>query len=152
MVQSRQILDTVFIRYLNRDIDMLWKTEYKLWWKDKEAIKNQIIYGLPITILSAIFYYLTVFDTVNLIEYILLVGALSIFVFSFFDYLLKLPNGFIGKNSKNTNNHIRLYLFIVGTVLAYLISIPILANHYSFFEKFIGTQFLIEHFGFSSKS
>ena len=96
---------------------MFWKTKYKLWWKDKEAIKNQIRYGIPITILSAIFYYLTVFNTVNLIEYILLVSALSIFIFSFFDYLLKLPNGFIDKDSKNTN--IRLYLFVAGIILAY---------------------------------
>lgn len=129
---------------------MFWKPKYKLWWNDKEAIKYQIKYGIPIIILSAIFFYFTVFDTVNLIEYVMLTGALSIFIFSFFDYLLKLPNGFINENkdSKKTKDNIRLYLFVVGIVLAYLISIPILAKYYSFFEQFIGAQFLIRHFEF----
>ena len=129
---------------------MIWKPKYKTWWNDKEGIEAQKKYGTPIVILSALFFYLTIFDKVSLVEYFMMIGSLYIFIYSFLDYILKLPNGFIdeAKESEKTKSNIRFYLFIMGVTLSYLISIPILAKYYPFFEQFVGAQFLIKHFGF----
>ena len=128
---------------------MIWKPKYKIWWNDKEAIKVQRKIGTPIIILSMIFFYLTVYDKVSLGEYGLLVISIYIFVYSILDYVFKLPNGFIDDNSSEVaNKKNRLYLFVFGIILSYILAIPILAKHYSFFENFIGAQFLIEHFKF----
>jgi hypothetical protein len=125
----------------------MWKPSYKLWWNDREASKARVKVCLPTMLISALFLYMTLFNTVTLKEYALLVFGLSCFIFSIVDYHLKLPTGFLNEDdSEETKKGVRFTLFSVGLIVSYVICIPILAKYYSFFNYFLGTDFLMNHF------